>query len=129
MNVEGIDERHLGASRQGADFLVFIYEGGDRVHTSPSGERVNASWSVDSLLLTDGDLPGVLGWLRENLPVNCCWSLGVVLQPQHPTPESEVAVSWVVGADVLNTSPHHWSPEEKRLADDMLTRRHHVSLA
>jgi hypothetical protein len=129
MKVEGIDERCLGQSRDGADFLVFIYEGGDRVSTSPSGEQVNFSWSVDSLLLTDCDLPGALGWLRVNLPVNCCWSLGVVLQPQQPTTDSELTVSWVVGADVLNLSPHTWSPEERRLAEEMLTRRHHVSLA
>ncbi len=95
MNVEGIDERHLGASRQGADFLVFIYEGGDRVHTSPSGERVNASWSVDSLLLTDGDLPGVLGWLREE-------SAGELLLvpwcgPAAPAPDARVRGGGVMG--------------------------------
>jgi len=120
MKVQGIDERALGQSRDGADFLVFIYEGGD---------QVNVSWSVDSLLVTDSDLPGMLGWLQDHLPVNCCWSLGVVTAPQKPTTESELTVSWIVGADVLNMSPYEWSPEERRMAEDMLTRRHHVALS
>ncbi len=128
MQVEGIDERRLGRERNGAAFLVFIYEGGDDVvHRGADGPWMT-SWSVDSLLLTDGDLPSALRWLGENLPANCCWSLGVVVTPDEPTTETELAVSWVVGSDVLNLAPYLRSPEEQRLAEEMLARRHRVTL-
>lgn len=118
MKVEGIDERALSREHDGGNFLVFIYEG--------SGDPRTGSWSVDSYLLTDADLAAVFGWLRENLPVNCCWSLGVVMKPDAPTIESDLSVSWIVGSDVLNMDGHHWTPKERRLAESMLARRHHV---
>jgi hypothetical protein len=72
MRVAGVDERMLEGERD-AEFLVFIYEGGD---------HAGYSWSVVSHLFAEADLPDVLMWLRENLPVNCCWSLGVVQRPR-----------------------------------------------
>ena len=93
MQVTGIDERNLVRDDSGANFVAFIYEGGD----APRG-----SWSVDSLLLTDTDVPQVLHWLRQNLPTNSCWSLGVVSDPEHPTAETDLQIDWIVGADVLN---------------------------
>lgn len=119
MKVEGIDERNLLHDGPGGNFVVFIYEGGNE-HTS--------SWSVDSYLFTDAGLPDVLRWLSDNLPMECCWSLGVVTTPEWPTPETEVDVSWVVGADVLNTDPRHRTEDEQRLAVEMLARRHRVAL-
>ena len=119
MRVTGFDERHVVRERHGGDFVVFVYEGSDRPHTS---------WSVDSLLLTDTDVPQVLDWLRENLPVDSCWSLGVVLDPEHATPESDLQIAWIVGADVLNMDPRDWTSGERRVAEEMLARRHRVEL-
>lgn len=119
MQVTGIDERNLVRDDSGANFVAFIYEGGD----APRG-----SWSVDSLLLTDTDVPQVLHWLRQNLPTNSCWSLGVVSDPEHPTAETDLQIDWIVGADVLNADPERWDPEERRLAEEMLARRHRVDL-
>ncbi|MEJ7689797.1 MAG: hypothetical protein WKF76_04845 [Nocardioidaceae bacterium] len=119
MRVTGIDARKLVREGRGANFVVFIYEGGD---------APNASWSVDSYLLTDTDLPHVRHWLRQNLPVDSCWCLGVVLDPALPTAESDVNVRWVVGADVLNMAPRHWSSTERRMVEEMLARRHRVAL-
>jgi hypothetical protein len=119
MNVAGIDERHLGGERTGADFILFIYEGGDAKHYS---------WSVDSYLLTDADVPGILSWLETRLPVNCCWSLGVVLAPERPTTHTDVDVAWIVGADVLNDNPRDLTVAEQRAAEEMLARRHRVTL-
>ncbi|GEP35862.1 hypothetical protein NSZ01_36300 [Nocardioides szechwanensis] len=119
MHVKGFDERHLVREGPSANFVVFIYEGGD----APS-----SSWSVDSLLLTDTDVPQVLHWLRQNLPTNSCWSLGVVLDPEHPTPETDLQVVWIVGADILNADPQRFSPEQRRVAEEMLARRDRVDL-
>lgn len=119
MQVRPIDERCLARERNGASFVVFIYQGGD---------ARDASWAVDSRLLTDADLLEVLHWLTENLPRDCCWSLGLVRDPVEPTGESEVDVSWIVGADVLNTSPAARSADEQRIAEEMLARRHRVAL-
>jgi hypothetical protein len=120
VQVTGFDERHLVQEGQGASFVVFIYEGGDAPGTS---------WSVDSVLLTDTDVPQILHWLRQNLPTNSCWSLGVVLDPEHPTAETDLQIDWIVGADVLNSDRRTWDPQERRLAEEMLTRRHRVDLA
>ncbi|MCB0896076.1 MAG: hypothetical protein KDB43_12010 [Nocardioidaceae bacterium] len=119
MQVTGFDERHLTREAVGANFVVFIYEGGD---------AADRSWSVDSLLLTDTDVPGVLHWLRDHLPSDSCWSLGIVLSPEHPTAESDLRVTWIVGADVLNSDPSNLTPEEQQLAEEMLARRHRVAL-
>ncbi|WP_344174662.1 hypothetical protein, partial [Pilimelia columellifera] len=102
-----------------ANFVVFIYEGGD---------GANEPWSVDSYLLTDTDLPQVWRWLRRNLPVDSCWSLGVVVDPAYPTPESKVKVDWILGADVLNAHPHHRSPSDQTVAEEMLARRNGLTL-
>jgi hypothetical protein len=77
MRATGIDERCLVREGVGGNFLVFIYEGVD---------NPGWSWSVDSYLLTDTDLPHVLQWLHQNLPVDSCWSLGVVLDPRFRRP-------------------------------------------
>jgi hypothetical protein len=114
----GFDERHLVREGNGANFVVFIYEGGNAPQTS---------WSVDSLLLTDTDVH-VLRWLEEDLPTDSCWSLGVVLHPEHPTPESDLDVAWVVGADVLNMVTAQMAPDDRRLAEEMLARRHSTDL-
>lgn len=119
MLVTGFDERCMVREGTGANFAVFIYEGGD---------APDRSWSVDSLLLSNTDLPHVLNWLRESLPTDSCWSLGVVLDPDHPTAESDLNVVWIVGADVLNIDPGRLDPEERRLAEEMLARRHTVEL-
>ena len=119
MRVAGVDERQLGQERTGADFLLFFYDGGGP----------GASWSVDSYLVTDADLPSVLQWTREHLPEGCCWALGVVRSPQPATTGSELEVAWLVGADVLNIDPTSRTPEEERLAQEMLSRRHRVELA
>jgi hypothetical protein len=118
MHVTGFDERHMVQEVTGGNFVVFIYEGGD----------ASRSWSVDSLLLTDTDVPQVLNWLRQNLPTDACWSLGVVRDPSDPTAESDLDVAWIVGADVLNSDPRTWDPDERRLAEEMLARRHRVEL-
>jgi hypothetical protein len=120
MNVEGIDERKLGLQGYGSNFVVFIYEGDEN--------DPDTSWNVDSLLLRDTDLPQVLHWLRGYLPVGCCWSLAVVNAPQRPTPASRVDVAWIIGDDVLNTPPESRDAEEKRVAEEMLARRHSVKL-
>jgi hypothetical protein len=119
MQVHGFDERHVVCEGIGGNFVVFIYEGGE--------EHPGAS--VDTYLLTDADLPGVLRWLQEALPINSCWSLGVVGEPASPTPESPLRISWIVGADVLNMAPGDRDPREQGLADEMLARRHGVGLA
>jgi hypothetical protein len=116
MDVEGIDERMLVGERNRADFVVYIYEGGNHAK--------NISWSVDSYLLTDGDLPRVFDWLSENLPENCCWSLGVVTS-QARASSAEVQVDWVVGADVLNSGD--LTLAEQAIAHEMLARRHRVT--
>lgn len=129
MRVAGVDERMLEGERD-AEFLVFIYEGGD---------HAGYSWSVDSYLFAEADLPDVLMWMRENLPVNCCWSLGVVQRPRPVAADFatwpyrvEVLriptfdVAWIVGGDVLNFDPATRSPEEERLAQTMLARRDSV---
>lgn len=120
MRVIGIDERHMVRERDGAHFVVFIYEGDGSRHTS---------WAVDSLLLTDATFPDVLRWLAENLPTNCCWCLGLVRDPERPSEGSDLDVSWVVGSDVLNTDPSDRSPYAQRMAEEMLARRHRVTLA
>jgi hypothetical protein len=121
VNVQGIDERALGEQGYGSNFVVFIYEGGESA-------LENVSWSVNSLLLTNTDLPQVLTWLREHLPVGCCWSLAVVHAPKRPTPESRVDVAWIIGDDVLNTPPRSRDAEEQRIAEEMVARRHRVTL-
>ncbi len=118
MKVEGIDERHLLHERNGADFLVFIYQG--------SGGP-QAAWSVDSRLITDADLPGVLRWLAENLPTDSYWSLGLVRGLTQPTTESDLDVAWIVGSDVLNMDPSNRSSQEQRIAEEILARRHRVA--
>ncbi len=120
MESQRIDERMLTRERDGGNFLVVIYEGGNHAN-------LHTSWSVDSYLLTQADLPSVFHWLREKLPQDCCWSLGVVEEPHRPTPVTEVNISWVVGSDVLNRDPERLSANERRLAEEMLTRRHHVA--
>jgi hypothetical protein len=119
MKVDGIDERNLVGVRDGGNFVVFIYEGGD---------ELLRSWSVDSYLFSDADLPSVLGWLGDNLPVNCCWSLGVVEQPERPTAKTDIHISWVVGGDVLNCDAARREPGDQQLAEEMLARRHRLTL-
>ena len=119
MEITGVDERNVVAERRGTSLVVFVYEGGDEPFRS---------WSVDSYLLTEVDLPGALAWLTDHLPVGCCWSLGVVRDPDSPTAESELTIEWLIGADVLNTGSDDRSSEEQRLADEMLARRHGVVL-
>lgn len=114
MKVEQIDERHVVQERYGGNFVVFVYDGG--------GE--DRSWAVDSLLITDAYLPEVLRWLRDHLPADNCWSLGAVEHPEAPTAETDLVISWIVGADVLNAS----EPVEPAIAAEMLARRHRVSL-
>ena len=129
MRVAGVDERMVDGERD-AEFLVFIYEGGD---------HAGCSWSVDSYVLADTDLPRVLSWLRENLPSGCCWSLGVVQRPRHVGTDVgswpyrvEVRriptfdVAWIVGGDVLNSDPANRSASQERLAQAMLARRDSV---
>lgn len=109
--------------QSGADFVVFIYQGGDLREGSAEG-----SWSVDSLLLIDTDVPHVLQWLHENLHVDSCSSLGVVVSPSNPTPTSDLNVVRPVGADVLNIKRSQMERKERRLADEMLARWHRVEL-
>lgn len=117
MQVQGIDERRLMMERHGADFLVFIYMGG----------RGHEGSIVDSYLLTDSDVPSALAWLRDNLPKDACWALGVVTDPVPATPETDVDVAWIIGADVLNYDLGE-IPEWQPIAEEMLARRDSVSL-
>jgi hypothetical protein len=117
MIATGIDEQRVATEAVGGNFVVFFYEGGD---------EPDASWSVDSYLLTDCDLPAVLAWLQDHLPPNCCWSLGTVLGPPLPTGARDVHIAWVVGADVLNVDRP--DENESRLASEMLARRHSTAL-
>jgi hypothetical protein len=119
MKVIGIDERIVLRERDGGNFILFVYVGGPEAHTS---------WSVDSYLFTEADLPSVWCWLGENLPVDSCWSLGVVEQPAHPSTDTEVSISWVVGGDVLNRDADDREPAEQQLAEEMLARRHRLTL-
>lgn len=119
MQVTGFDERYLVRDRPGAHFVVFIYEGGSY---EASGQP-STSWSVDSHLLTDTEFPEVLDWVREHLPNAACYSVGVVIDPAHPTTDTDLDVTWVLGADVLNKPPHYWTPDERRIAEGMLARR------
>lgn len=123
MRVQQIDERRLIREENGANFVVFIYKDGG----TPQPSWVNTSWAVDSLLFTDVALADVLKWLSEHLPTNSCWSLGVVREPARPTTETHLDVSWIVGSDVLNTSPSDRTLDQQRIADEMLSRRHQVS--
>ncbi len=127
MQVMGIDERKLHREGTGVNFVIFIYKGGDDPNKRPSADGYR-SWSVDSYLLTDADFTEVLAWLSENVPHEACYSVGVVLDPPKPTADSEVAVMWVLGADLLNTDPRHWTSVERRIAEGMLSRRHRVSM-
>lgn len=121
MRAAGVDERKVRYERE-PEFLVFIYKG------HPGVEPIDYSWSVDSYLFCDTDFAGVLGWLRENLPVDCCWSLGVVQRaPRVPVmADSEFAVAWIVGGDVLNVPVSARSTEVARIARGMMERRHSV---
>lgn len=119
MEIDGIDERALSRERNGANFLVFIYESGDSASTS---------WSVDSYLMRDSVLDEVLLWLQQNLPIDSCWALGVVLAPTQPTLQSELEVAWIVGADVLNSQPRDRTADEERLVTEMLARRHRITI-
>ena len=113
----GVDERHLVSDRDSGAFLLFIYEGGDESHHS---------WSVDSRLIIDAQLGEVLDWLPSVLPHNCCWALGVVNEPEHPTTESDLRVAWIVGADLLNMDAEDRSFHENGIVEAMLERRHRV---
>jgi len=119
MRTDEIDERRVVQEREGADFVAFVYEG---------EKAVEASWSVSSYLLCETDLPAVLHWLEVTLPPRSCWSLGVVLQPEHPTEDSALRICWIVGADVLNAPPDARTAREQHLATEMLDRRHNVTL-
>ena len=101
----------------GASFIVFIYYGGGKSHSS---------WAVDSQLITNANLPEVLRWLSENLPTDCCWSLGLVGDTAQPTTESDLEVRWIVGSDVLNMDPSDRTHDQHHIADEMLARRHRV---
>ena len=127
MQVMRIDERNLCREGTGVNFVVFIYKGGDDPNKSSSVDG-HKSWSVDSYLLTDADFTEVLAWLGENLPREACYSVGVVFDPPRPTADSEVAVMWVLGADLLNQDPRYWTSVERRIAEGMLSRRHRVSI-
>lgn len=124
MQVLGIDERRLMTERNGAHFVVFIYTDGGTSQTS----WAETSWAVDSLLITDAAMSEVLRWLTDNLPTDSCWSLGLVREPAQPSTETDMDVSWIVGADVLNISPSNRSPDQQRIAEEMLARRDQVAL-
>jgi hypothetical protein len=124
MQVQGIDERRLMTERNGAHFVVFIYTDGGA--SQPSWAET--SWAVDSLLVTDAAMSEVLRWLTENLPTDSCWSLGVVFEPARPSTETDLDVAWIVGSDVLNISPSNRSPDQQRIAEEMLARRGQVAL-
>jgi hypothetical protein len=123
-----VDDRMVDGERD-AEFFVSVYEGGD---------QAGYSWSEASYLLADTDLAGVLSWLRENLPADCCWALGVVQRPRPVAadfgdwPGVEVRriptfdVAWIVGGDVLNLAPSTRSAEQELLAQAMLARRQSV---
>jgi len=119
MKAVGIDERRVVREDAVSSFVVFVYVGDD---------NDDDSWSVHSYLLTDTDVPQALQWLREHLPPGCCWSLGVVLESRSPTPESHLDVAWIIGDDVLNTARADRSAEEQRVAEEMIARRHRVTL-
>src|SRR5918993_3889335 len=123
MEVQGIDERRLVSEHNGGHFVVFIYTDDGTRQTSSSV----TSWAVDSLLITDAALSEVFRWLTENLLADTCWSLGVVREPAEPSPETDMDVLWIVGADVLNISPSDRSPGQQRIAEEMLARRHQVA--
>ena len=110
--------------RNGAHFVVFIYTDGGA--SQPSWAET--SWAVDSRLITDAAMSEILGWLTENLPTNSCWSLGLVREPARPSTETDVDVAWIVGSDVLNISPSNRSPDQQRIAEEMLARRDQVAL-
>jgi hypothetical protein len=120
MRVTGFDERYLVRDRPGTHFVVSIYQGG----SYEGGGQPDTPWSVDSHLLTDTEFTEVLGWVRENLPREACYSVGVVIDPAHPTVDSDLDVSWVLGADVLNKPPRYWTSSEQLIAKGMLARRH-----
>lgn len=124
MQVQGIDERRLASERNGGHFVVFIYTDGG-ASQMPGTET---SWAVNSLLITDAAMPEVLHWLRENLPSDSCWSLGLVRYPAIPSTETDVDVAWIVGSDVLNMSPRDRSPDQQRIAEEMMARRGQVPL-
>lgn len=124
MQVQGLDERRLVSEHNGGHFVVFIYTDDGTPQTS----RSVTSWAVDSLLITDAALSEVLRWLTEKLPTDSCWSLGVVREPAQPSPVTGMDVSWIVGSDVLNISPSDRSPDQQRIAEEMLARRHQVAL-
>ena len=71
IRVTRIDERNLDREGRGANFVVFIHE---------SGDAPNASWSVDSYLLTDTDLrTSCIGSVRACRPTRAgvlesCWT-------------------------------------------------------
>jgi hypothetical protein len=129
MRVEGFDERHIVREMKGAHFVAFIYTGSN---------DSDISWSVDSYLINDADVPEVLRWLAEKLPTDAdaeldpgtitCWSLGIVRDPDQPTTASAMDIAWVIGSDVLNAPSASRSAHEQRLADEMLARRHRVTL-
>lgn len=108
MRITPIDERTIRTESTGRDFVLFVYEGGD---------SEASSWSVDSLLLSQTDLPEVLAWLPGHLPEGTCWSLGVVAEA------ASLDVIWLVGADVLNIAPADRTEDEEALAQEMLARR------
>src|SRR5215212_1576670 len=117
MRVTGIDARNLRRQGTGTYFVVFIYEG---------SEESDKSWAVDSCLLTDA--AGVLEWLRNKLPRDACYSVGVVTDPPRPTAASDMHLTWVLGADLLNKQPRHWTSTEHRIAEGMLARRNRVTI-
>lgn len=57
------------------------------------------------------------------MPAESCWSLGLVREPTKPTTHSELNVSCIVGADILNVDPADWSFDEQRIVEEMLARR------
>ena len=124
MQVQGIDERRLASERDGGHFIVFIYTDGG-ASQAPGAET---SWAVNSLLITDAAMPELLRWLRENLPRDSCWSLGLVRHPAIPSTETDVDVAWIVGSDVLNMSPPDRSSDQQRIAEEMMARRGQVPL-
>lgn len=124
MQIQGIDERRLASERNGGHFVVFIYTDAGAWQT----RGAETSWAVDSLLITDAAMPEVLYWLTENLPRDSCWSLGLVRSPAQPSTETDVHVAWIVGSDVLNMSPADRSPDQQRIAEEMMARRGQVTL-
>lgn len=119
MRVTSVDERRVVHERRLATFVVYIYLGDD---------SSQVSWSVSSYRLEQADLPQTLQWLRDTLPANSCWSLGIVMDVGPAAHDGDLAVSWLVGSDVLNIPKEHRSDEEQLAAADMLSRRNHVNL-